>query len=149
MEPRKYNHKRLRGASFPDRRVRDCLRACTLAACCFGVILEGTKMISIPFFHQKCVKWNTEGAAGGADGAPEMQPQAAAWSLVPHAPGVRLWDHLGRDENDFNPFFTPKMRKMEHGRWSRWSRWSHGNDATGCAAEPRSTRAGGQDYVSS
>ena len=43
-----------------------------------------------------------------------MQPQAAAWSLVPHAPGVRLWDHLGRDENDFDPFFTPKMRKMEH-----------------------------------
>ena len=57
-----------------------------------------------------------------------------------------LWGHLGTDENDFDPFFTPKMRKMEH---SRRSRWSHGNDATGCAAEPRSTRARGQDYVSS
>ena len=60
-----------------------------------------------------------------------------------------LWGHLGKVGNDFDPFFTPKMRKMEHTSWSRWSRWSHGNDATGCAAEPRSTRAGGQDYVSS
>ena len=45
------------------------------------------------FFHLKCAKWNTEpGAAGaaGADGAPEMQPQAAARSLVPHAPGVKI-----------------------------------------------------------
>ena len=43
-----------------------------------------------PFFQQKCAKWNTEGAAAGADGAPEMQPQAASRSLVPHAPGVRI-----------------------------------------------------------
>ena len=57
-----------------------------------------------------------------------------------------LWGHLGGDENDFDPFFTPKMHKMVH---TRWSRWSHGNDATGRAAEPRSTRAGGQDYGSS
>ena len=63
-----------------------------------------------------------------------------------------LWGHLGKVENDFDPFFTPKMRKMEQIRWSRWNRWSrrsHGNDATGRAAEPRCTRAGGQDYVSS
>ena len=63
-----------------------------------------------------------------------------------------LWGHLGEVENDFDPFFTPKMRKMEHARHSRHSRhcrWSHGNDATSRAAEPRSTRAGGQDYVSS
>ena len=60
-----------------------------------------------------------------------------------------LGGHLGKVENDFDPFFTPKMRKMEHIRWSRWSTWSHGNDAMGRSAEPRSTRAGGQDYVSS
>ena len=24
-----------------------------------------------------------------------------------------LWGHLGMDENDFDPFFTPKMGKME------------------------------------
>ena len=59
------------------------------------------------------------------------------------------WGHLGELDNDFDPFFTPKMRKMEHSRWSRHCRWSHGNDATSRAAEPRSTRAGGQDYVSS
>ena len=46
-----------------------------------------------------------------------------------------LWGHLGTDENDFDPFVTPKMRKMEH---SRWSRWSHRNDATGRSAEPHS-----------
>ena len=62
-----------------------------------------------------------------------------------------LWGHL-EVGNDFDSFFTPKMRKMEHSRRIRWiqrSRRSHGNAATGCAAEPRSTRAGGQDYVSS
>ena len=59
------------------------------------------------------------------------------------------WGHLGTVECDFDPFFTPKMRKMEHRSWSRHCRWSRGNDATGRAAEPRSTRAGGQDYVSS
>ena len=93
MEPRKCNHKRLRGASFPAQIVRDCSQACTLAGCCFGVILEGTKMISIPFLHLKCAKWNTEAGADGADGAdgaPEMEPPAAAWSLVPHAPGARI-----------------------------------------------------------
>ena len=57
--------------------------------------------------------------------------------------------HVGEVENDFDSFFPSKIRKMEHRSWSRWSRWSHGNDATGRAAEPRSTRAGGQDYVSS
>ena len=35
-------------------------------------------MISTPFFHQKCAKWNTDDGDHGADGAPEMQPQAAA-----------------------------------------------------------------------
>ena len=64
--------------------------ACTLAACCFGVILGRTKMISIPFFHQKCAKWNTNHGDHGDHGAPEMQPQAAAQSPVPHAPGARI-----------------------------------------------------------
>ena len=59
-----------------------------------------------------------------------------------------LWCHLGKLENDFDSFFTPKMRKMEHARWSRWSRRSDGNDATGRSAEPRPTRAGGLHYVS-
>ena len=54
-----------------------------------------------------------------------------------------LWGHLGTDENDFDPFFSSKMRKMEQIRRSRWSRWSHGNDAMGRSAEPRSIRAGG------
>ena len=58
-----------------------------------------------------------------------------------------LWGHLGTDENDFDHFFTPKMRKMEHRPWNRWSRRSHGNDATGRAADLRSTRARSQDYV--
>ena len=43
--------------------------------------------------------------------------------------------HLGEVENDFDSFFSPKMRKMEH---SRWSRWRDGNDATGRFAEPHS-----------
>ena len=60
-----------------------------------------------------------------------------------------LWGHLGRDQNDFDPFFTPKMGKMEHARHCRYCRRSHGNDATSRAAEPRSTRSGGQDRVSS
>ena len=46
-----------------------------------------------------------------------------------------LWGHLGKVGNDFDPFFTPKMRKMEH---RSWSRRSHGNDATGRSAEPHS-----------
>ena len=54
-----------------------------------------------------------------------------------------LWGHVGRVENDFYPFFTTKMRNIEQ------IRRSHGNDATGRSAEPRSTRAGGQDYVRS
>ena len=49
----------------------------------------GEDEISIPFF-QTCAEWNTNDGADGADGAPEMQPQAAIWSLVPHAPGVRI-----------------------------------------------------------
>ena len=85
-------------------------------------------MISTPFFHQKCAKWNTDhGADGadGADGAPEMQPQAAAQSPVSRPDHARLppslyfgwlllWGHLGEDENDFDSFFSSKMRKMEH-----------------------------------
>ena len=43
--------------------------------------------------------------------------------------------HLGEVKNDFDSFFSPKNRKMEHR--SR-SRWSHGNDATGRSAEPHS-----------
>ena len=26
----------------------------------------------------------------------------------------RLWGHLRTDENNFDPFFSPKMRKMKH-----------------------------------
>ena len=54
-----------------------------------------------------------------------------------------LWGHPGKIEIDFDPFFTPKMRKMAQIRWTTWSRRSHGNDAMGRSAEPRSTRAGG------
>ena len=39
-------------------------------------------MISIPFLHLKCAKWNTEAGADGAAGAPEMEPPVAAWSIV-------------------------------------------------------------------
>ena len=81
-------------------------------------------MISIPFLHLKCEKWNTEAGADGADGAPEMEPPAAAWSLLSLPDHLRLpqslyfgwlllWGHLRRVENDFDPFFTPKMFKME------------------------------------
>ena len=81
-------------------------------------------MISIPFLHLKCPKWNTETGADGADGAPEMEPPAAAWSLLslPHRlrlpqslyfGWLLLWGHLGKVESDFDTFFTPKMRKME------------------------------------
>ena len=82
-------------------------------------------MISTPFLHLKCAKWNTADGADGADGAPEMQPQAAAQSPVSRPDRARLppslyfgwlllWGHLGEDENDFDPFFSSKMRKMEH-----------------------------------
>ena len=49
----------------------------------------------------------------------------------------------------FRLLFLPKMLNMAHAQHCQWSRWSHGNDATGPAAEPRSTRTGGRDYVSS
>ena len=45
------------------------------------VILGRTKMISIPFFHQKCAKWNTDHGAGGAHGATETTPWAAPRSF--------------------------------------------------------------------
>ena len=57
---------------------------------CFGVILGRSKMISTPFLHLKCAKWNTSDGAGGADGATETTPPAAPRSLVPHAPGARI-----------------------------------------------------------
>ena len=50
--------------------------------------------------------------------------------------------HVGEVENDFDSFFSSKMRKMEHRSWSRWSRWSHGNDAMGRSAELRIQRRG-------
>ena len=45
-----------------------------------------------PFFTPKVRKMEHAGGAGAgsAGGAPEMEPQAAAGSLVPHAPGVRI-----------------------------------------------------------
>ena len=56
-----------------------------------------------------------------------------------------LWGHLGTDENDFDPFFTPKMRKKEH---------EHNRDTAPemrprPAAQGLRQRAGGKDYVSS
>ena len=77
-----------------------------------------------------------------------MEPPAAAWSLLSLPDRLRLpqslyfgwlllWGHLRRDEKDFDPFFTPKMRKMEHGSHSSWSRWSTGNATTGGYVEPR------------
>ena len=133
--------------SFPEQKTSGC----------FGFILGRTKMLSTPFLHLKCAKWNTADGADGGHGAPEMQPQAAAWSLVSLPDRLRLpqslylgclllWGHLRRDENYFDPFFSPKMRKMEHGSRSRWSSRSRGNATTGGCADARSTRAGGQDY---
>ena len=50
-------------------------------------------MISTPFFHLKCAKWNTPGIAGIAGiagGATETTPPAALGTLIPHAPGARI-----------------------------------------------------------
>ena len=47
-------------------------------------------MISIPFFHQKCAKWNTDDGAGGAHGAggaTETTPWAAPQSFGSSARG--------------------------------------------------------------
>ena len=52
--------------------------------------LGRSKMISTSFLHLICAKWNTAGGAGIAGGATETTPRAAPWSLVPHAPGVRI-----------------------------------------------------------
>ena len=58
------------------------------------VILGRTKMISIPFFHQKCAKWNKFDGADGAGGATETTPWAAPRSFgssaegQEHAPGA-------------------------------------------------------------
>ena len=60
-----------------------------------------------------------------------------------------LWGHLGKVENDFDPFFTPKMRKLEQISLCRWSRWSHGNDAMGRAAELRIQRRGSRTRAGS
>ena len=49
-----------------------------------------------PFFRLKCAKWNTEAGAAGAAEAPQMQPQAAARSLVPHAPGSGLREFINK-----------------------------------------------------
>ena len=48
-----------------------------------------------------------------------------------------LCGHLEMDENDFDPFFTPKMRKMEHRSRSSRRSWSPGNATTGGCMEPR------------
>ena len=69
----------------------------------------------------------------------ELSQSSSRLSEIDLEPVLRRTDalvHLGEVENDFDSFFSPKMRKMEHSRrspWSRWSRWSHGNDATGCS----------------
>ena len=49
------------------------------------VILRRTKIISIPFFHQKCAKWNTYPGAGGAT---ETTPWAAPQSFGSSAWGA-------------------------------------------------------------
>ena len=54
---------------------------------CFGIILGRSEMISNPFLHLKCAKWNTD---PGADGATETTPPAAPQALIPHAPGARI-----------------------------------------------------------
>ena len=55
-------------------------------------ILGRSKMISTPFFHPKCTKWNTDRGADGAHGATETTPPAAPRSLTA-SPGPAK-DHL-------------------------------------------------------
>ena len=50
-------------------------------------ILGRSKMISTPFFHQKCAKWNTDDGAGGAGGATETRPWEAPRSFGSGARG--------------------------------------------------------------
>ena len=88
--------------------------------------LEGDENDFDPFFSPKLRKMEH---GGGDPGAPEMEPHAAARSLsAPSKPSPRLYlgwlllrvilevalGQLGGDENDFDAFFTHKMRKMEH-----------------------------------
>ena len=56
----------------------------------FEVILGRSKVISTPFLHLRCAKWNTPGGEAGADGATETTPPAAPRTLIPHAPGARI-----------------------------------------------------------
>ena len=53
------------------------------------------------------------------------------------------------DENDFDPFFHLKCAKWDTPGTAGAARRRDGNATTGRCTEPRSTRAGGQDYVSS
>ena len=81
---------RLRGsASFSRARVGPprLIQRLYLGEVSLWVILGRTKMISIPFFHQKCAKWNTDPGAGGAHGATETTPWAAPWSFGSSARG--------------------------------------------------------------
>ena len=105
--------------------------------------LEGDENDFDPFFSPKLRKMEHAGGEAGDPGAPEMQPRAAARSFRSRArPSPRLYlgwlmlQTILEDENDFDPFFTPKMRKMELGSRSRWSRWSPGNGTTGGCVEP-------------
>ena len=191
VEPRKRRHGPRRGASDPAPSVKNTRpELCELlksssrtsktdpeAVLSLWVILRRTKMISIPFFHLKCAKWNTSGGAGIPHGATETTPWAAPRSFGSSAERVRntrwelceLWrssartfkndpeavlrstvafDHLGMDENDFDPFFHLKCAKWNK---SGIAGGAHGATETTPPAAPRSLvpRAGGQDYVSS
>ena len=58
---------------------------------------------------------------------------------------LKLWAHLDRDENDFDPFFTPKMRKKSHEHDRHTAPFLESRPA----AQGLRQRAGGKDYVSS
>ncbi len=58
---------------------------------------------------------------------------------------LKLWGHLDRDENDFDFFFIPKMRKKSH----EPDRHTAPEMGTRPAAQGLRQRAGGKDYVSS
>ena len=58
---------------------------------------------------------------------------------------LKLWDHLDRDENDFDSFFSPKMRKTSH----EHNRHTAPEMGPWPAAQGLRQRAGGKDYVSS
>ncbi len=135
------------------------------------VILGRTKMISTPFFHQKCAKWNTDDGAGGADGATETRPWAALRSFGSNAGSsagcpralvgpprliqrlylgeVSLWVILGRTKMISIPFFHQKCAKWNTDDGAGAAGGAGGATETTPWAAPRSfgCGAGGQEHA--